>query len=249
VRIVTLNLNGIRSAASKGAFDWLRTLDADILCLQETKAQVHQHDGHDVDFRPTATTAFSTTRVRPGYSGVALYSKRKPDEVMRGFGVDEFDARAAISRRASAICRWCRSTCRPAPGPERQASKFRFLEAFMPWLRGSAAAPRLRPVRRLEHRAQADRPEELEIEPEELRLPARGARLARPNCSATSATSTRSARSTRARPVHLVVQPRPGLGQERRLAHRLPGRSARLRGAARAPTSTRRSASPTMRRS
>ena len=43
MRIVSLNLNGIRSAASKGAFAWLRTVDADVICLQETKAQVHQH--------------------------------------------------------------------------------------------------------------------------------------------------------------------------------------------------------------
>lgn len=135
MRIVTLNLNGIRSAASKGAFAWLRTLDADVICLQETKAQVHQHEGHDVVLE--GYHSFFYDAIRPGYSGVALYSKRKPDEVVRGFGVDEFDNEGRyLEARFGDLAVVSLYLPSGSSGPERQASKFRFLEAFMPWLRG-----------------------------------------------------------------------------------------------------------------
>ncbi|MEZ5458609.1 MAG: exodeoxyribonuclease III [Steroidobacteraceae bacterium] len=135
MRIVTLNLNGIRSAASKGAFAWLRTLDADVICLQETKAQVHQHEGHDVVLE--GYHSFFHDAVRPGYSGVALYSKRKPDEVVRGFGVDEFDNEGRyLEARFGDLAVVSLYLPSGSSGPERQASKFRFLDAFMPWMRG-----------------------------------------------------------------------------------------------------------------
>jgi exodeoxyribonuclease-3 len=135
VRVVTLNLNGIRSAASKGAFAWLRTLDADVICLQETKAQVHQHDGHDVVL--DGYHSYFHDAVRPGYSGVALYSKRKPDEVVRGFGVAEFDNEGRyLEARFGDLAVVSLYLPSGSSGPERQASKFRFLESFMPWLRG-----------------------------------------------------------------------------------------------------------------
>ncbi len=70
MRIVTLNANGIRSAAAKGAFRWLARQDADVICLQETKAQVHQLDGHGIDI-PGYHRYFHDAK-RPGYSGVAL---------------------------------------------------------------------------------------------------------------------------------------------------------------------------------
>ena len=135
MRVVTLNLNGIRSAASKGAFAWLRTLDADVICLQETKAQVHQHDGHDVVL--DGYHSYFHDAVRPGYSGVALYSKRKPDEVVRGFGVAEFDNEGRyLEARFGDLAVVSLYLPSGSSGPERQASKFRFLESFMPWLRG-----------------------------------------------------------------------------------------------------------------
>lgn len=135
MRIVSLNLNGIRSAASKGAFAWLRSVDADVICLQETKAQVHQHDGHDVVIEGYHSHFFDAKR--PGYSGVALYSKRKPDDVVRGFGVDEFDGEGRyLEARFGDLSVVSLYLPSGSSGPERQASKFRFLEAFMPWMKG-----------------------------------------------------------------------------------------------------------------
>jgi exodeoxyribonuclease-3 len=135
MRIVSLNLNGIRSAASKGAFVWLRSVDADVICLQETKAQVHQHDGHDVVIEGYHSHFFDAKR--PGYSGVALYSKRKPDDVVRGFGVDEFDGEGRyLEARFGDLSVVSLYLPSGSSGPERQASKFRFLEAFMPWMKG-----------------------------------------------------------------------------------------------------------------
>lgn len=133
MRVITLNANGIRSAASKGAFAWLRTQDADVICLQETKAQEHQLAGHDVDI-PGYHRYFYDAE-RPGYSGVALYCRDEPSEVIRGFGVDEFDREGRyIEARFGGLSVVSLYLPSGSSGPERQASKFRFLEAFVPQL-------------------------------------------------------------------------------------------------------------------
>lgn len=134
MRIVTLNANGIRSAASKGAFRWLGSLDADVICLQETKAQLDQLAGHDIEV-PGYHRYFYDAK-RKGYSGVALYAKRKPDLVMTGFGISEFDDEGRFLEARfgdlSVVSLYLPSG---SAGPERQASKFRFLEAFGPFLK------------------------------------------------------------------------------------------------------------------
>ena len=90
MRIISLNANGIRSAASKGAFDWLRTQHADVVCLQETKAQEDQLT--DPMFRPDGHHCFYRDATsKKGYSGVAIYAKREPDAVLTELGWDEFD--------------------------------------------------------------------------------------------------------------------------------------------------------------
>jgi len=133
MRILTLNLNGIRSAASKGAFEWLRGQEADVVCLQETKAQLDQLDGHDIDI--PGYHRFFYDAQRKGYSGVALYSKRKPDEVKRGFGIEEFDDEGRyLEARFGDLSVVSLYLPSGSAGPERQASKYRFLEAFMPWM-------------------------------------------------------------------------------------------------------------------
>lgn len=134
MRVITLNLNGIRSAASKGAFEWLRTQDADVVCLQETKAHESQLAGHDIEL--PGYHRFFYDAERPGYSGTALYSRREPDEVVRGFGVAEFDREGRyLEARFSDIAVVSLYLPSGSSGPERQASKFRFLDAFMPHLR------------------------------------------------------------------------------------------------------------------
>jgi exodeoxyribonuclease-3 len=134
VRIITLNANGIRSAAAKGAFEWLRGQDADVICLQETKAHEPQLAGHDVDLPGYHRFLFDAER--PGYSGTALYCRRKPDEVIRGFGVEEFDREGRyLEARFGDLAVVSLYLPSGSSGPERQASKFRFLETFMPFLR------------------------------------------------------------------------------------------------------------------
>ena len=134
MRAITLNANGIRSAASKGAFDWLRQQDADVICLQETKAQEHQLAEHDVQIDGYHSFFFDAEK--KGYAGVALYCRRKPDEIVRGFGVDEFDREGRyLEARFGALSVVSLYLPSGSAGPERQASKFRFLDAFMPWMR------------------------------------------------------------------------------------------------------------------
>ena len=134
MRAITLNANGIRSAASKGAFDWLRQQDADVICLQETKAQEHQLAEHDVQIDGYHSFFFDAEK--KGYAGVALYCRRKPDEILRGFGVDEFDREGRyLEARFGALSVVSLYLPSGSAGPERQASKFRFLDAFMPWMR------------------------------------------------------------------------------------------------------------------
>jgi len=90
MRIVSFNANGLRSAASKGFFDWFRAQDADLLCVQETKAQEHQLAGPA--FLPEGYRAFfRDATTKKGYSGVAVYSRREPDEVRTALGHAPFD--------------------------------------------------------------------------------------------------------------------------------------------------------------
>lgn len=90
MRIISFNANGIRSAANKGFFDWLKGQNADIVCLQETKAQEHQLT--DPCFRPDGHHCFYRDAVtKKGYSGVGIYSRREPDEVRTALGWAPFD--------------------------------------------------------------------------------------------------------------------------------------------------------------
>jgi exodeoxyribonuclease-3 len=133
MRVITVNVCGVRSAAAKGLFRWLRRQRADFICLQETRSQEHQLAAHDV--RLKGYHAFFCDAERKGYAGVALYASRPPDRVIRGFGVPEFDREGryleARFRDLSVVSLYLPSG---SAGPERQASKFRFLAAFAPQL-------------------------------------------------------------------------------------------------------------------
>jgi len=133
VRILTLNVNGIRSAARKGFCRWLTAQRADIACLQEIKAQ-------DADLAPELRAPkglhghFAHAQ-KKGYAGVAIYSRLKPDAVIEGFGSREFDAEGryleARFGQLSVVSVYLPSG---SAGPHRQASKFRFLGEFLPHL-------------------------------------------------------------------------------------------------------------------
>lgn len=83
MRIITLNVNGIRSAANKGFFNWMVEQKPDVVCLQETKAQEHQLGSA---IRPEGYNAYFFDAEKKGYSGVAIYTPHKPDKVTTGFG-------------------------------------------------------------------------------------------------------------------------------------------------------------------
>lgn len=90
MRIISFNANGLRSAANKGFFEWFGQQQADVLCVQETKAQEHQLTGPT--FLPAGYKAwFRDASTKKGYSGVAIYSKREPDELRTSLGWAEFD--------------------------------------------------------------------------------------------------------------------------------------------------------------
>jgi exodeoxyribonuclease-3 len=129
MRVITVNVCGIRSAAAKGLFRWLHRQNADFICLQETRSHEHQLAEHGV--RLPGYHSFFCDAERKGYAGVALYTRHAPQRVVRGFGVPEFDREGryleAQFGELSVVSLYLPSG---SAGPERQASKFRFLDAF-----------------------------------------------------------------------------------------------------------------------
>jgi exodeoxyribonuclease-3 len=133
MRIVSLNVNGIRSAHSKGFHTWLENSRADIVCLQETKCQFA--DLVAGIRAPERWHAFFVDAEQKGYSGVALLARRPPDRVVRGLGWDEFDREGRYVQadfgRLSVASVYLPSG---SSSDERQQMKFKFMERFMPWL-------------------------------------------------------------------------------------------------------------------
>jgi exodeoxyribonuclease-3 len=133
LRIITVNLNGIRSAVSKGLLDWLAAQKADIVCMQEVKAQIADLAPEVLNPKPYAGH-FSCAE-KKGYSGVGIYCRAAPDKITAGFGSREFDAEGRYLRadfgKLSVI-----SVYHPSgsSSEERQQAKFRFMKAFMPHL-------------------------------------------------------------------------------------------------------------------
>ena len=89
MRIITLNVNGIRSASRRGLFPFLAKQNADVVCLQETRALEHQLEGHECSLPGYLNHFYAAERL--GYAGVAVLSRCEPQRVLRGFKVNEFD--------------------------------------------------------------------------------------------------------------------------------------------------------------
>jgi exodeoxyribonuclease-3 len=134
MKIVSLNLNGIRSAINKGLFDWLEKENPNVFCVQETKAQPEQIDtitlkslGYEYQLIHSA--------LKKGYSGVAIFSKIKPDYYTIGINCPEFDKEGRVIRAdfgdVSVICVYVPSG---TTGDVRQAVKMEFLEVFTNYL-------------------------------------------------------------------------------------------------------------------
>ena len=129
-RVISLNANGIRAASRKGFFEWLEKQDADVVCIQETKAQEHQLT--DDCFRPAGYHCFYEDAVKKGYSGTAVYTKRKPKKVLRSFGQQEFDDEGRYLEvqlgDVNIVSVYLPSG---SSGDVRQDAKYRFLDTFM----------------------------------------------------------------------------------------------------------------------
>ena len=135
LRIISLNLNGIRSAWSKNVLPWMVARNADVICLQELKAQ--QPDLAADMLAPPGMYAAYHCAEKKGYSGVGIWSRQRPDRVIEGFDGGEFDAEGRYLRadfgNLSVISLYLPSG---SSSPERQEAKFRFLDAFLPHLQG-----------------------------------------------------------------------------------------------------------------
>lgn len=130
MKIISANLNGIRSAAKKGFFEWMAAQSADFVCVQELKAQL---DDMQPEFlAPEGYHGHFHYAQKKGYSGAGVYSKQKPDAVFIGFGNEEFDYEGRYVRcdfgKLTVISVYCPSG---SSGEERQQAKFRFMEVFL----------------------------------------------------------------------------------------------------------------------
>lgn len=142
MRIVTFNANGIRSAANKGFLEWLKTQKADVVCLQETKSQEDQLT--DPMFRPDGHHCFYRDAItKKGYSGVAIYSRREPDDVRTSLGWAPFDDEGRyIEARYGNLSVVSLYVPSGSSGEERQGFKFKVMEWFKPVLDGWLASGR-----------------------------------------------------------------------------------------------------------
>ncbi len=141
MKITSLNANGIRAAARKGFFDWMQAEVPDVVCIQETKAQVHQLT--DALFNPAGYYCQYRDAEKKGYSGVAIYSRVPPNSVIKGLGHLEFDSEGRWIQydfdRFSVISLYLPSG---SSKEERQVFKYVCMENLEPHLRQMVAADR-----------------------------------------------------------------------------------------------------------
>ncbi len=134
MKVISVNVNGIRAAHRKGFFEWMQKQDADVICIQETKAQVDQLV--DEILNPQGFHAFFHDAEKKGYSGTAVYSKHKPDKVIDKLDWPRSDSEGRYLQvdfgKLSIVSLYLPSG---SSSEERQAIKFEFLDEFMPMLR------------------------------------------------------------------------------------------------------------------
>ncbi len=142
-KLTSLNLNGIRSATSKGLEAWLAQAKPDCICVQEIKAQAEHMEG---DFQQLAgLKGYFHLAEKKGYSGVGVYTRHEPSDVIIGYGSPEFDAEGRYvelrfdtpQKKLSIISSYFPSG---SSGEDRQQAKFRYLAEFYPHLVALKAA-------------------------------------------------------------------------------------------------------------
>jgi exodeoxyribonuclease-3 len=141
LKIISLNLNGIRSAKNKGVYAWLKKQDADLVCMQEIKAQAA--DMHDDMLALEGYYSYFHYADKKGYSGVGIYSKQKADAVIEGLGIADIDSEGRYLEvrlgNLSVVSLYLPSG---SSGEERQAFKFSMMARFMPQLKALKASGR-----------------------------------------------------------------------------------------------------------
>src|SRR3990167_4569595 len=129
MRVISANLNGIRSAARKGFFEWLSKQNADVICVQELKAQ--EPELQDPSLRLAGYEAHFHFAVKKGYSGVGIYSRHVPKQVVTGLGFEAADTEGRyVAIDLGGL--WVASIYLPSgtAGDHRQVVKFDFLDRY-----------------------------------------------------------------------------------------------------------------------
>jgi len=143
MRVITFNANGIRAAARNGFYDWLTTQNADFVCIQETKAQIDQLLLNEALYHPPGYHCEYYDAQKKGYSGVAIYSRHKPQQIVKGIGYDYCDNEGRYIQfdygKLSVISLYLPSG---TSGDERQVVKYAFLERFAEHLQNLKAQGR-----------------------------------------------------------------------------------------------------------
>jgi exodeoxyribonuclease-3 len=133
MRIISLNLNGIRSASGKGVYPWFASQQADIICLQELKAQAPDMSLEMLN--PPGFHGYFHYADKKGYSGVGLYTRRQPDRIVEGLGIADIDMEGRYLEACFPdICVMSVYLPSGSSSPERQAAKFSFMARFLPHL-------------------------------------------------------------------------------------------------------------------
>ncbi|MDX1519466.1 MAG: exodeoxyribonuclease III [Gammaproteobacteria bacterium] len=134
MKVITLNLNGIRAAHRKGFLQWIYRQKPDVVCLQETKAQVHLLDEELI--KPRGFHAYFNDAEKKGYSGVAIYTRREPDRVHDQLGWETADNEGRYLQadfgKLSVVSLYMPSG---SSSEDRQAIKFDFMDRYMPLLK------------------------------------------------------------------------------------------------------------------
>jgi exodeoxyribonuclease-3 len=132
-KIVSYNVNGIRSALSKGFAEWLKATDADVVCLQEVKAEPDQFD--QTIFTSLGYACYWYPAQKKGYSGTAILTRQTPTLVEYGCGIEAYDNEGRIIRAdfgdVSVMSVYMPSG---SSGEDRQAFKMQFLADFQPYI-------------------------------------------------------------------------------------------------------------------
>lgn len=141
--IISYNVNGIRAAVKKGLIEWLKNVNPDVFCVQETKAR--PEDVGLLEFEALGYHHCWHSAEKKGYSGVATFSKKAPDRVVTGCGIEKYDREGRVIR--ADFGDWSVLNCyfpSGTTGDERQGFKMEFLADFYTWIQQlKAERPRL----------------------------------------------------------------------------------------------------------